>query len=242
MLDDDAFSCDPVILRSDAAVPRRPLRANGAPLGSARLAALVEVEAATRAARTDPHGTVLAGASILAERDGERAALEAAYSAGLGWTEEQLNAHVIVVGPPAQELASFARGRDVLTGGVRKLAAWIAANDHAERLRSLVEFVGTGSQNAYTVLADMRMRLAPFEDEQVREVTSSDALDLEAVLVERAGVLLIEMDEAHDSALRPVCSLFFSRLFVALLDAAGAPPGGRLPRPVSVHMDTRRTA
>ncbi|MEZ5979991.1 MAG: type IV secretory system conjugative DNA transfer family protein [Planctomycetota bacterium] len=153
-------------------------------------------------------------------------------------TSEQLITAIAqtLAGDP-RGVPSFARIREVVSSGPRKFGAWAAAHDHVGRLQAFVEFVASGSHNAQTVLADSLMRLAAFEDERVRSVTSSNGLDLAQFLVDEPGVLVVEMGEAHVSRLRPIWSVFFAELFNMLLDSAASTASGALRRGVSIHMD-----
>ena len=134
------------------------------------------------------------------------------------------------------ERACLPRVREILELPRNELAAWLKEHHYVPGFAAFAAFIGSGSWNAETVLADAQMRLSAFRDHDLASVMSRNELDLDG-LVDDAAVLVIEMREADTPRLQPVWNLFCTMLLDHFVRRAAREPGTRLPRPIALFLD-----
>lgn len=125
---------------------------------------------------------------------------------------------------------------ELLQGPRQELRQFTNRFQHTPGLMAFSSYLSSGSHNAETVLADAQMRLSVWRDRTVRAITGRSELRLQD-LVEKPGILVIQMREADLTRLRPVVNLLFSSLLQLLMREASERPGARLPRPISLVID-----
>ncbi len=115
-------------------------------------------------------------------------------------------------------------------------------NDFAERfddikmLKRFASYVGTGSHNAETILADLRMRLVLFRDERVCSVLSKNELDF-SQLATTPSVVVLQIPEEDVEELKPITNAWLDQLFAAELKVARKSPGLVLPVQLSLYLE-----
>ncbi|MGE3109322.1 MAG: type IV secretory system conjugative DNA transfer family protein [Phycisphaerales bacterium] len=108
------------------------------------------------------------------------------------------------------------------------------------QLARFASFLGSGSQNAETIMQDLAMRLAHCGvlDALTRAVTTGPSeLDLKKFIAEGGGVLIVEVNEPDVPSLRPLLTLFVNELMDALITQAESEPSGRLKVPAAIIID-----
>lgn len=136
----------------------------------------------------------------------------------------------------SQESFAVARAQEIVEMSTPQIKTWAAQYPRINGLQSLIEFLETGSHNAHTILTDLQNRLALWSDEDICRVTSTAELDLTQILSE-PSVLVVRLNESDVGAMRQLTNALFSELVTILFRIAEASPGGKLPLPVSLHME-----
>jgi|GEM_PF-3447138 len=136
------------------------------------------------------------------------------------------------------DVESLAHAVDLLNS--EKRLRTFAAARRCDQLNAFVSFLDSGNQNAVTVIADMRCRIAPFAaDPEARAVMSgADEFDPEVLL--RSGERFLLVIEANESEFKDrglLINLFLSLFFDAAAQVAEVTADRRLPRPVHVTLD-----
>ncbi|WP_168205283.1 type IV secretory system conjugative DNA transfer family protein [Bythopirellula goksoeyrii] len=134
------------------------------------------------------------------------------------------------------ELFTLARAQQIAESSIPQMKHWAAAYPNNASLHSSIEFLETGSHNAHTVLTDLQNRLSLWSDENICRVTSSHEIDLGRVLSEPT-VLVIRVNEADATPLKPLTNAFFTELVSKLFRMAENAPDGKLPVAVSVLIE-----
>ncbi|MFT8888269.1 MAG: type IV secretory system conjugative DNA transfer family protein [Ethanoligenens sp.] len=90
-------------------------------------------------------------------------------------------------------------------------------------------------KTAKSILISCGARLAPFDIQEIREITAYDELELDTLGESKAALFVIISDT--DSTFNFLVALMYSQLFNLLCDKADDEHGGRLPVPVRCLLD-----
>lgn len=131
---------------------------------------------------------------------------------------------------------TLARAQQIIEWSIKDIRMWCEAHADVPGLQSYCEFLNSGSHNAHTILADLQNRLSLWHDENVCKVTSRDELMLSEVL-STPSVVVLRVNEADVSALKPLTNSFFSEVVSTLFRLVEQSPGGRLAVPVSLIIE-----
>lgn len=123
---------------------------------------------------------------------------------------------------------------EAITGGPDKLN-YIAEQAQSEPLEAFAQELRGGNKNTETTLAEMLNVLIAWQDEDVCAATSDSDFNFE-VLERRPTVLVLALPEEAVERLRPLINAFIHRLFECVI-RRGQKRGGRLRRPLSLHVD-----
>ncbi|MEM9801712.1 MAG: type IV secretory system conjugative DNA transfer family protein [Planctomycetota bacterium] len=134
------------------------------------------------------------------------------------------------------EQASIADALRLCDLPVNELAAFAREFEDLDVLKRFATYLGTGSHNAETIVADLRMRLVLWRDEAVAAVTSADEVDFEE-LCRRPSALVLQIPEEEVEELRPVTNAWLDQLLATALATARSSPRLELPVQMSIFLE-----
>lgn len=102
-------------------------------------------------------------------------------------------------------------------------------------VRQYKKYKLAAGKTAKSILISCGARLAPFEIEEVREMTRYDEMELD-MMGERKTILYIIISDT-DGTFNFLASMMYTQLFNLLCDKALKPYGGKLPIPVRMILD-----
>lgn len=139
---------------------------------------------------------------------------------------------VVQLADASEENEGMVCGLDILVGDVRE--AYTEDDDEYYIIRCYDFFKKSAGKTAKSILSSCGIRLAPFNVPNVRRITLKDELDIERIGCERTALFC--NFSATDKTYSFLVAFLFNSLFMGLERAANA-HGGRLPVPVTMHMD-----
>lgn len=97
------------------------------------------------------------------------------------------------------------------------------------------KFKLAAGKTAKSILISAGVRLAPFDIQQVRDVTNDDELDLRSIGNEKTVFYLVISDTSD--TFNFLAGILYSQMFNILIEHADNQPGGRLDVPVQFYLD-----
>ena len=147
-----------------------------------------------------------------------------------------LSAILWVLREDPNENCTLARAREITDLPLSELKAWAKKYSKVPGLQTMVDFLDSGSHNAFTIAMDLRNRLSLFVDHRIAEVTSGDEVDFREILTS-PSVVVLRVNEIHAGRLKPLTNAFFSELCTSIFELAENSQGGKLPFPVSMIIE-----
>lgn len=120
--------------------------------------------------------------------------------------------------------------------GVAELRRFASEFEDLPALKRFASYLESGSHNAETIIADLRMRLVLWRDEAVAATTSADEVDFEG-LCRRPSILVLQVPEEDVEELRPLLNAWIDQLLSTALATARDAPGLVLPVQMSVFIE-----
>jgi hypothetical protein len=147
-----------------------------------------------------------------------------------------LSAILWVLREDPNENCTLARAREITDLPLSELKAWAKKYSKVPGLQTMVDFLDSGSHNAFTIAMDLRNRLSLFVDHRIAEVTSGDEVDFRQILTS-PSVVVLRVNEIHAGRLKPLTNAFFSELCTSIFELAENSQGGKLPFPLSMIIE-----